>query len=104
MRTRELQALGISIRAAIHTGECETEDEFVSGVAVHVAARIALIAKPGEILVSNTVHELVAGSDLEFGSGEWHNLRGLSGVDELFALKRRSPLSPTPSHYTGDRD
>jgi class 3 adenylate cyclase len=86
----DLQALGIAIRAAIHTAECETGGECVSGVAVHVAARMVSVAKPGEIIVSNTVRELVEGSGLEFSDGSWHTLRGLSGRRRLFALKRQS--------------
>lgn len=90
----ELQALGIAIRAAIHTAECETGGEFVSGVAVHVAARMVSVAEPGEILVSNTVRELVAGSGLEFSDGAWHTLRGLSGRRQLFALKQHLEQAP----------
>lgn len=86
----ELQTLGIAIRAAIHTAECETGGEFVSGVAVHVAARMVSVAEPGEILVSSTVRELVAGSGLEFSDGDWHTLRGLSGRRQLFCLKQQS--------------
>lgn len=83
----ELQALDIRIRAAIHTAECETGGESVSGVAVHVAARMVAVAQPGQIVVSNTVRELVAGSGLEFAGGKWHTLRGLSGRRQLYALK-----------------
>jgi len=87
----ELQTLGIVIRAAIHTAECETGDESVSGLAVHVAARMVSVARPGEIIVSSTVRELVAGSGLSFSNGEWHTLRGLSESRQLFALQ------PSPS-------
>jgi class 3 adenylate cyclase len=83
----ELRSLGIAVRAAVHTAECDTNGEFVTGVAVHVAARMVSIAKPGEILVSSTVRELVAGSGLEFSDGERRTLRGLSGRRRLFALK-----------------
>lgn len=86
----ELQALGIAIRAAIHTAECETAGGRVSGVAVHVAARMVSVAEPGGIVVSSTVRELVAGSGLEFSDGEWHTLRGLGGRRKLFALKQQS--------------
>ena len=95
----ELCALGIVIRAAVHTSECETSGEFVTGVAVHVAARMVSVAKPGEIVVSNTVRELVAGSGLEFSGGEWRKLRGLSGRRQLFALKPETgpgSLKPAP--------
>ena len=88
---RELCAVGMTIRAAIHTAECETSGEFVTGVAVHVAARMVSIAKPGEILVSSTVRELVAGSGLEFSQGEWHKLRGLCERRQVFALQQPSP-------------
>jgi len=96
----ELQALGIAIRAAVHTAECQTGGELVSGVAVHVAARMVSVAKPGEILVSNTVRELVAGSGLEFSKGEWHTLRGLSGRRQLFCLKHQSRAGAV----TGERN
>jgi class 3 adenylate cyclase len=84
-----LESFGIQIRVGIHTGECETLERQVSGLAVHVAARVAEIAPPGEILVSATVRELVAGSGLEFFGGDWYTLKGLTGQRQLFVLNRR---------------
>lgn len=97
----ELRALGIVIRAAIHTAECETSGELVSGVAVHVAARMVSVAKPGEIVVSNTVRDLVAGSGLAFSDGERRTLRGLTGSRQLFALM--PSLAPSPSNELATR-
>jgi class 3 adenylate cyclase len=73
-----LFALGIEIRAGIHAGECDFEEGRVSGIAVHVAARIVALARPGEVLVSDTVKDLVAGSSLPFADRGRRKLRGLS--------------------------
>jgi class 3 adenylate cyclase len=78
--------LGIQIRAGIHTGEVEIVPNDVRGVAVHTAARILALAGPGEILVSGTTHELVAGSGLSFEDRGSHELKGLSGVRSVYAL------------------
>jgi class 3 adenylate cyclase len=85
-----LAGIGISIRAGIHAGECAAVAGRVSGVAVHVAARIVEVAQPGEVLVSGTVRDLVAGSGLEFCDRDWHALKGLSGSRQLFALQRQA--------------
>ena len=77
------QALGLRIRAGVHTGECEVRGEKVAGVAVHIGARVAAEASPGEILVSRTVQDLVAGSGLEF---EDRGIRSLKGVPESWQL------------------
>lgn len=82
----ESRAAGLELRAGIHTGECEAVGPHVSGVAVHVAARIAELAEPGGILVSATVRDLVAGSGLVFGDRGWHALKGLRESRQLFAL------------------
>jgi class 3 adenylate cyclase len=83
-----LAGIGVTIRAGIHAGECAAVAGRVSGVAVHVAARIVEVAQPGEVLVSGTVRDLVAGSGLEFCDRDWHSLKGLSGSRQLFALQR----------------
>ena len=75
--------LGLSIRAGVHTGECEVSGEKVAGAAVHIGARVAGEAGPGEILVSRTVKDLVAGSGLEF---EDRGVRELKGVPEPWQL------------------
>jgi class 3 adenylate cyclase len=81
-----LVGLGIEIRAGVHAGECEFGGDRVSGIAVHVAARIAALARPMEVLVSDTVRDLVAGSGLTFSDRGRHALKGLSGSRQLFAL------------------
>jgi len=83
-----LREIGIEIRAGVHAGECEFEEGCrVSGIAVHVAARIASVARPGEILVSDTVRDLVAGSGLGFADRGRRALKGVSGSRRLFALQ-----------------
>jgi class 3 adenylate cyclase len=75
--------LGLDIRVGIHTGECEVIDGKLAGVAVHTGARIADLANPGEVLVSSTVRDLVAGSDIHFEDRGRHDLKGL-GNWQLF--------------------
>ena len=77
--------LGLEVRAGVHTGECEVIDEKVGGVAVHIGARVAALAKPGEVLVSQTVKDLVAGSGLRFEDRGAHALKGIPGEWRLFA-------------------
>jgi class 3 adenylate cyclase len=81
-----LQRLGLTIRAGVHSGECDVTNGKVTGVAVHVAARVCGIADPDEILVSETVRDLVAGSGLRFLDRAWCKLKGLSEPRHLFAL------------------
>ncbi len=80
--------LGIEIRAGLHTGECEVMGDKLGGIAVHIGARIASLAKPGEIMVSSTVKDLVAGSGLEFEGRGPHALKGIPGEWRLFAVER----------------
>jgi class 3 adenylate cyclase len=82
-----LQALGMRIRCGLHTSECLVEGSRVSGLAVHIAARIASAARPNEILVSRAVKDLAAGADVQFVEGHVEALRGLSGEQELFTVK-----------------
>jgi len=82
-----LHAIGITVRAGIHAGECEHAEGQVVGVAVHVAARIATLAQPGEILVSSTLMDLLAGSRFEFEDRAWHTLKGLREKRQLYALR-----------------
>ena len=70
----------------MHTGECELRDAKLAGVAVHVAARIAAEASPGQILVSGTVRDLVAGSGLAFTGGEARRLKGLADEWRVYTL------------------
>jgi class 3 adenylate cyclase len=82
---KELEGLGIEIRAGIHTGELDVTDDDVGGIAVHIAARIMATAGPGEILVSRTVRDLVTGSGIALEDRGTHALRGLSDPWQLFA-------------------
>jgi len=77
-------AAGIPIRAGIHTGECERVGSDVAGIAVHIAARVLAAAGAGQVLVSRTVTDLVAGSGLSFEPRGAHTLRGVPGEWELF--------------------
>jgi pimeloyl-ACP methyl ester carboxylesterase len=73
----EIPAIGINIRIGIHTGEVEVRKTGIAGVAVHIGARIAALAGENEILVSNTVKDLVVGSGISFSDRGWHELKGL---------------------------
>jgi class 3 adenylate cyclase len=79
--------LGLEIRAGLHTGECEIRDHDLGGIAVHVGARVAGLADPGEVLVSRTVVDLVAGSGIEFTDRGDHQLKGVPGTWRLFAVQ-----------------
>jgi pimeloyl-ACP methyl ester carboxylesterase len=78
--------LGLDIRAGLHTGECELLVGKVAGVAVHTGARVAARAGPGEVLVSQTVKDLVAGSGIEFEDRGVHELKGVPGAWRLYAV------------------
>jgi class 3 adenylate cyclase len=84
--TREVSSLGIEIRAGLHTGECELVDGKIGGIAVHIGARVASQATPGEVLVSQTVRDLVAGSGLEFEERGETELKGVPGEWRLYAV------------------
>ena len=77
--------LGLELRTGLHTGECEVIDNSVGGIAVHTASRVAALARPGEVLVSHTVKDLVAGSGICFESRGTHALKGVPGEWPLFA-------------------
>jgi class 3 adenylate cyclase len=81
-----VRELGIDVRIGLHTGECELFDDKISGIAVNTGARIGSEAGPGEILVSRTVVDLVAGSDIEFADRRTHALKGVPGEWQLFAV------------------
>jgi len=84
----DMQDLGLQVRAGIHTGECELLDGKVAGIAVSIGARVAAEAGPGEILVSQTVRDLVTGSGLAFDDRGSHELKGVPGEWRLYALRR----------------
>jgi class 3 adenylate cyclase len=81
-----VRSLGLEIRAGLHTGECERLDGKLGGIAVPTGARIAAIAEPGEVLVSSTVRDLVAGSGIEFADRGTHELKGVPGEWRLYAV------------------
>jgi class 3 adenylate cyclase/dienelactone hydrolase len=80
-----LRVLGIEIRAAIHTGEVERTAEGPRGIAVHLGARILTVARPGEILVSQTTKDLVEGSGLAFADRGEHELKGIEGPRRVYS-------------------
>ena len=83
---REAEDAGMTVRAGIHTGELEHAAMNVTGLTVHIGARVGAAADPGQVLVSRTVHDLVAGSGLTFASRGERELKGVSGTWELFAV------------------
>lgn len=83
-----LRSLGISIRAGLHTGECEVSAGKVSGIAVHIGSRVMGQAGPGDILVSSTVRDLVAGSGLRFVDRDVFTLKGVPGERRLCSVEQ----------------
>jgi class 3 adenylate cyclase len=78
--------LGLTIRAGLHTGECEVRGEDLGGICVHIAARVSALAGPGEILVTNTVRDMVDGSDITFDDRGLHTLKGLPDKRQVLAV------------------
>ena len=91
-----LQELGVEIRAGLHTGEVQPRGADVGGIAVHVAARVMAAAGDGEVLVSRTVRDLVAGSDVAFDDRGSHVLKGIGGEWQLFAIRRQQTREVPP--------
>jgi class 3 adenylate cyclase len=81
-----VRPLGIEVRAGLHTGEIELRGEDIGGIAVHIGQRVSALAGPGEVLVSRTVTDLVAGSGLEFEDRGEHDLKGV-GKWALYAVR-----------------
>jgi class 3 adenylate cyclase len=81
-----VQALGIQVRAGLHTGECEIRGDDIGGIAVHIGARVSALAGPSEVLVSSTLRDLVIGSGLGFEDRGAHELKGVPGEWRLFAV------------------
>ena len=81
-----LQALGIEVRAGLHTGECEVRGDDIGGIAVHIGARVSALAGPNDVLVSSTLRDLVIGSGLQFDDRGAHELKGVPGEWLLFAV------------------
>ena len=84
----EIHPLGIDVRAGLHTGECEIMGEDVGGIAVHIGARVASLASAGEVLVSRTVKDLVAGSGLQFADRGTQTLKGVPGDWQIYAVQQ----------------
>lgn len=83
----QARELDLEIRAGVHTGEVELAGQDVRGIAVHIGARVAALAGSGEVFVSSTVKDLVAGSGIEFEDRDTHPLKGVPGEWHLFAVK-----------------
>jgi class 3 adenylate cyclase len=81
------RGFGLEVRTGIHAGEVELRSEDVGGISVHIAARVEQTAEPGEVLVSRTVTDLVAGSGIEFEDRGEHELKGVPGSWRLFAVR-----------------
>jgi len=82
--------LGLDVRVGLHTGECELADRRISGIAVHTGARVASVAGAGDVLVSHTVKDLVAGSGLRFDDRGSHELKGIPGEWRLYRVEPTS--------------
>ena len=89
----EVRRLGIEVRAGIHTGETELLGDDVGGVAVHIAARAVALAGPGEVLVTRTVHDLMAGSGMRFADRGTHELKGVPGEWGMMAADATAALA-----------
>lgn len=93
-----VQTLELSVRAGLHVGECEVVGDDVAGIAIHVGARVAAAAGPGEVLVSATVRDLVAGSGIAFEDAGEHALKGVTGARQLYRAVA------VPAHAEGGRE
>jgi class 3 adenylate cyclase len=85
--TAGARRLGLDVRAGLHTGECEVRGDDLTGLAVHIGARTAAIAGPGEVLLTRTVHDLVAGAGFEFDDRGEQELRGVPGRWHVYAAR-----------------
>ena len=81
-----MREIGLEVRAGLHTGEIEVQGADIGGLAVHIAARILGLAGPGEVVVSGTVRDLVAGSGFTFEDRGTHELKGVPGEWRAFAV------------------
>ena len=100
----QTQHLDLALRAGIHTGECERIGDDIGGMAVHIAARVAAIADPGDVLVSSTVKDLVIGSGLTFQDRGEHELKGVPDAWHVYSVgapaEARVPLEPAAANMT----
>jgi class 3 adenylate cyclase len=83
----DVRELGLEVRASVHTGECEVTPKDVAGLAVHIGARLMGLANGGEVLVSSTVREILAGSSFVFEERGAHSLKGVPGEWRVFLVK-----------------
>ncbi len=81
-----VRSIGLDVRAGVHTGECEVIGEKMGGIAVHIGARVAAMTRPGDVLVTSTVKDLVAGSGVRFEDHGTHPLKGVPGEWHLYAV------------------
>ena len=81
-----INRIGLAVRVGMHTGECEIRSDQIEGVAVHIAARVAALAQSGEVLVSQTVKDLVAGAGFEFNDRGLHALKGVPDKWRVLAV------------------
>jgi class 3 adenylate cyclase len=93
-----VRVINMDIRAGLHAGECQWLGSNVTGMAVHIAARVAQEAEPGELLASGTVKELIAGYDMAFGDRGFHRLKGVPGERRLYTLLDKGQ----PARIDGD--
>jgi class 3 adenylate cyclase len=91
---RATPALGMQLRAGIHTGECERTANSLGGIAVHLAARVSAMADRGEVLVSHTVKDLTIGSGIQFRDRGEYELKGVPGAWRLFAAEAEAGADP----------
>jgi class 3 adenylate cyclase len=87
-------AIGIDVRAGVHTGECEVRGNDLAGIAVHIGARVAALAAGGEILTTGTVKDLVAGSGINFTDHGIHKLKGIPEPRQLYRVDLNTPTRP----------
>ena len=103
--TQAVHALGLELRAGVHTGACELRSGNVSGLAVHIAARVQAAARPGQVLASRTLRDLVVGSGLAFADRGPHVLKGVPDDLSLFAViddtEHPAPAPATPTPHDG---
>jgi class 3 adenylate cyclase len=80
------QSLGLDVRAAVHAGEVDAYGQEIRGLAMHIGQRICITAQPGQLLVSSTVRDLLAGSNMTFTDAGEHELKGVPGPWRLYAI------------------
>jgi class 3 adenylate cyclase len=85
-----VRSIGLDVRVGLHTGECERIGDKLGGLAVNIGARVGATAGPGEVLVSSTVKDLVAGSQIAFVDRGVHELKGIPGEWRLYAVAEES--------------